>query len=219
MGTNQARFQQTRQRRVAPTEVVDPDRAVDRHHRLPCLRRGTARSFGSLPPSLARRRALSRSISAESASFNSALRSRTPDRSCARFRRASSSVTVVRMGRSSKNRHQILRLVIRKKMQSALKPASKPLCNLSLRGAVSQSRHQAQRALQNCYMESNEIECAPFPCVAPQMAKIGAGRQFQSRKAFHRADGNPIFATRGVRRNHFGTTRTSSMPYPTLCGH
>src|SRR3954471_12776891 len=54
-------------RRVLAPQMVDPDRAVCQDH-LPKRRRGGAFNRGEVPPSRARRRALSRSIRALSAS-------------------------------------------------------------------------------------------------------------------------------------------------------
>ena len=50
--------------RVAGAKVVDPDRGVDQDHRDADRRRGISVNFGSLPPSRASRRALSRSMRA-----------------------------------------------------------------------------------------------------------------------------------------------------------
>jgi hypothetical protein len=82
---------------ITVAQVVDPDRCIDQYHRLPSRRRATLSSFGSVAPKRARRRALSRWIRALNASLSRALRSWTPESICARLRRVSSSVTVVRM--------------------------------------------------------------------------------------------------------------------------
>jgi hypothetical protein len=49
---------------LTAAEVLDPDRRVNEDHTLPGRRRGTDLALGSLPPSRASRRALSREMSA-----------------------------------------------------------------------------------------------------------------------------------------------------------
>jgi hypothetical protein len=53
---------------VPVTQMFNPDRCIDQYQVIFGRRRGDAFSLGSLPPSLASRRALSRSIKAISAS-------------------------------------------------------------------------------------------------------------------------------------------------------
>jgi hypothetical protein len=72
MGENHPAIQQFRQFRVAVPQMVYPDRRVDQDHLRVDRRRGTFRSAFSLPPSLASRRALSRSIRAFNASRTNA---------------------------------------------------------------------------------------------------------------------------------------------------
>ena len=63
---------------IAGPKMVDPDRRIDQDHLLVGRRRGIGRKAFSLPPNFASRRALSRSISALSASRTSADFSLTP---------------------------------------------------------------------------------------------------------------------------------------------
>ncbi|MDW5593093.1 hypothetical protein VSS74_02005 [Conexibacter stalactiti] len=72
--------EQAGERVVAVTEEVDPDGGIDEDHCGSLRRRRTSSSAGSLPPRRARRRALSRSISAPSASRTSAVFSVVPVR-------------------------------------------------------------------------------------------------------------------------------------------
>jgi hypothetical protein len=67
MAAYAALLQQPHQGRVAAAEMVDPDRCVGKDHGS-SLRRGISCTSGSLPPNRARRRALSRSMGALSAS-------------------------------------------------------------------------------------------------------------------------------------------------------
>jgi hypothetical protein len=61
-------IEKLRQFSLTSAQVIDPNRCVDQNHLDAGRRRGTAFSFGSVPASLANRRALSRSISAFNAS-------------------------------------------------------------------------------------------------------------------------------------------------------
>ena len=70
--------EQITQGRVRRAKMVDPDRGVREDHLLAGRRLGTGCKSGSLPPSNARRRALSRSISALSASRSKADFSEAP---------------------------------------------------------------------------------------------------------------------------------------------
>ena len=81
---------------IVPAKVIDPYRGINQYHRA-ARRRGATVNSGSLPPSLASRRALSRSISAFNASRSSADRSLIPVKVVAFATRASSKATVVRM--------------------------------------------------------------------------------------------------------------------------
>ncbi len=89
------------QHRVADTKVVDPDRGVDQNHCGSARRRGTVLRSGSVPPSLASRRALSRSIRARNPSRTRALFSVVPVRRCASASRSSSRAKVVRTSTSA----------------------------------------------------------------------------------------------------------------------
>ena len=77
--------------------MINPNRTIDEDHRPTARLRGIARNAGSLPPSRANRRALSRSISARNASRGKAGFSVRPDRSCAWAKSSSSNATVVRI--------------------------------------------------------------------------------------------------------------------------
>jgi hypothetical protein len=68
MHQHAALFKGHGQRRCAGTQMIDPNRRVDQDHADCERRRGTGCNRGSLPPSRARRRALSRSIRALSPS-------------------------------------------------------------------------------------------------------------------------------------------------------
>ena len=70
----QAYGHQCRQCWTAAAQVVDPNRCIDQYYRLPSRRRATLSSCGSIPPSRARRRALSRWIRALSPSLSRPLR-------------------------------------------------------------------------------------------------------------------------------------------------
>src|SRR5882724_10675987 len=66
MHQNPVRGKKQRHSRALTPEMFDPNRGVDEDQRE--RRRGTGRSWGSVPPSRANRRAASRSINALSAS-------------------------------------------------------------------------------------------------------------------------------------------------------
>jgi hypothetical protein len=85
---------------VAAAEMIDPDAGVDQDHRAGGRRRGIATRSGCVPPSLARHRALSRSINAVSASRTSTVLSFVPVRRCASATSSSSSARVVLIARS-----------------------------------------------------------------------------------------------------------------------
>src|ERR1700740_3289817 len=59
VATDLSGFQQGRHRWVADSKVLNPDRRIDQYHGLTSRRRGMDFTFGSLPPRLANRRALS----------------------------------------------------------------------------------------------------------------------------------------------------------------
>src|SRR4051812_20631101 len=92
-----ARLQQLGQFIVAALEMVDPDRRIDEDHARLGRRRGTGERSGSVPPSRASRRALSRSINALKASRRRGALSETPVSARAFSSKASSRATVVRM--------------------------------------------------------------------------------------------------------------------------
>jgi hypothetical protein len=72
-------LQQLDQPRIAPTEVIDPDLRIDQDQAgFPERLRGAVFSADCVPPNRARRLALSRSISALSASLSMAVRSIGP---------------------------------------------------------------------------------------------------------------------------------------------
>src|SRR5208282_3113929 len=79
-------------------EVVDPDGGICEDQRARARRRGVFLNLGMVPPREANRRALSRSISAFSASRIKAVFSATPVNSRAMRRRSSSSAIVVLIG-------------------------------------------------------------------------------------------------------------------------
>jgi len=82
-------------RAVSRTKVVNPNRGVRENQFCPGLRRGIFFNFGMVPCRDAKRRALSRSMRALSASRISAVFSATPVNSWAMRTRSSSSATVV----------------------------------------------------------------------------------------------------------------------------
>jgi hypothetical protein len=73
-----AGLKQARQNNVATAQMINPDRRIDQDHVGFGRRRGTGCNFGSLPPRLARRWALSRSINAVNAARINAERSFKP---------------------------------------------------------------------------------------------------------------------------------------------
>ena len=93
-----AALQQVGKGGFAPTKMVDPHRRVDEDQLLlRWRRRGAALRSGWLPPNLARRLALSRSISALRPSCSKAERSSGPVSFAALANRSSSRFTVVRI--------------------------------------------------------------------------------------------------------------------------
>ena len=93
-----AAFEQRGQLRIMAAQVIDPHRGIDEDQGLAGWRLRTATvRFGWLPPSRASRRALSRSISALSASRTMAERSGGPASLMALASSASSMLMVVRM--------------------------------------------------------------------------------------------------------------------------
>jgi hypothetical protein len=94
-------FKESCKSRIAAAKMVDPDRRVDQDQdAVLCRRRGATLRPGWLPPSLARRLALSRSMSAFRPSCNNVERSIGPVNLIALAIRSSSSVTVVRISLS-----------------------------------------------------------------------------------------------------------------------
>jgi hypothetical protein len=85
------------QPRVAPPEVIDPNGGVDEHYRPAARRRGTGRSPLSEAPRAARRRALSRAMSAARPAWTTAVFSFRPLRRRASLRSWSSRLIVVRI--------------------------------------------------------------------------------------------------------------------------
>ena len=84
------------QPRIPAPEMVDPDRRVHQNHAaLPDRRRGIDLSLFSVPPSSARRRALSRAIKASSPRCMSAVFPLTPVSFAARSKSAASMFSVV----------------------------------------------------------------------------------------------------------------------------
>jgi hypothetical protein len=94
-------FKRRAQTRVAATQMIHPDRSVDEDQDFgEWRRRGAGFSSGWVPPKRARRRALSRSISARKPSCTTADRSRGPTSFDAFSSKASSILMVVRTGDS-----------------------------------------------------------------------------------------------------------------------
>jgi len=81
--------------RVAPGQMVDPNRGIDEDHQAAERRRRIDRSELSVPPSLARRRALSKAIKASRPRRIKAVFSVIPVNCSALFRRESSILSVV----------------------------------------------------------------------------------------------------------------------------
>jgi hypothetical protein len=94
--------QERNQTIVAVAKVIHPYGGVNDDHAARVLRRRAGSSCGSEPPSRAKRRALSRSISAASASRISAGFCEMPVMRCASASNRSSKVTVVRINTSRK---------------------------------------------------------------------------------------------------------------------
>src|ERR1039458_4342207 len=82
---------------VSGAQVVDPQRGIDQDHRAWLRRLGTPFRAGSVPPSRARRLALSLSTRARSASRTSAVFSLVPVSRWASASRSSSKASVVRI--------------------------------------------------------------------------------------------------------------------------
>jgi hypothetical protein len=97
VGIGQQRHKPT----VRPMEVIDPDRGVDQDQRAPRCR-GAAVAWGSVPPSWASRRELSRAISASRPSLTSIDFSDRPVSSAAFWISSSSRLSVVRIMASSR---------------------------------------------------------------------------------------------------------------------
>src|SRR5664280_2768216 len=99
--------------RISVAEVVDPDRGVNEDHADVVRRRGIALKVGSLPASWARRRALSRSISARSACRTSARSSLDPvKRWASRIRSSSRASVVLMLASRHRNHHHLMRLLV-----------------------------------------------------------------------------------------------------------
>jgi hypothetical protein len=84
--------------RVPLSQVLNPNRGIDEHGNyffVPVLLRGTARSARSVPPRAARRRALSRAMSASKPACTTAVFSRIPVSFWARSSSLSSIIKVV----------------------------------------------------------------------------------------------------------------------------
>src|ERR1700722_3906683 len=97
MTKNLALFKQPLQPIVSLAKVIDPHRSIDENH-FAARRLGIGFNRGLLPPRLANRRALSRSIKAFKASRTSAVFLLSPVNETAFSSKASSSERVVRMG-------------------------------------------------------------------------------------------------------------------------
>jgi hypothetical protein len=94
-------FKQSREPRISPAQMVDPYRCVDENQDLIlCRRRGATFRLGWLPPSLASRLALSRSMRALRPSCSNVERSSEPVNLMALAIRLSSRFTVVRIENS-----------------------------------------------------------------------------------------------------------------------
>ena len=78
MNQNLTAFKKIREPVLVPAEMIHPDRRIDKDHAGSGRRRGAGVKSGSVPPSRANRRALSRSISAVKASRSKADLSFTP---------------------------------------------------------------------------------------------------------------------------------------------
>ena len=100
MHQNLCRLEQPDEVLIRPTEMIDPNRTVGQDQTGLCLRRGGAARSASLPPSRAKRRALSRSMRALSASRTRTDFSFNPVKAWAFRKRSSSRARVVRIGTS-----------------------------------------------------------------------------------------------------------------------
>jgi hypothetical protein len=91
-------FQQVDKLRIATAKMIDPHRRVDQNQTAILWRlRGAAFNLGCVPPSRARRLALSRSMRAFNPSLNMVVRSIGPASLVAFASNSSSILTVVRM--------------------------------------------------------------------------------------------------------------------------
>jgi hypothetical protein len=99
MRQDPARRQEQRHSCALTSQMLDPNRGIDKDHRE--RRRGTGRSWGSVPPSRANRRAASRSTNAFSASRTSADFSCSPVYSWALANNSSSIAIVVLIASNS----------------------------------------------------------------------------------------------------------------------
>jgi hypothetical protein len=107
MHCHEAELQKLAQLVVAPAEVIDPNRGIDQDQAsVSSRRRGAGSSSGSLPPNLASRLALSRSINAFNPSRTIAERSFEPISFMALASSSSSMFIVVRIP-NSRHMHQI----------------------------------------------------------------------------------------------------------------
>src|SRR5271165_2048075 len=89
--------QQSLEEGIALAQVVNPDRGVNQNHLVADFLRGIGLNLGSVPPSRASLRALSRSIRAFSASRTRAVFSLRPVHACALTRSSSSIASVARI--------------------------------------------------------------------------------------------------------------------------
>jgi hypothetical protein len=87
-------LEQRAEARLAAAQVLDPDGCVG-ERQAEKRRRGIGRSFCSVPPSAASRRALSSAMSASSPLLTNAVFSRSPVSSAARLSNSSSMISVV----------------------------------------------------------------------------------------------------------------------------
>ncbi len=97
MAQNPILIEQKHQLWVRRAEMVNPDRAVRKDQAADERRRGISFSCGSVPPSLASRRAASRATRASSPIRTRVLRSLMPVSSCALATSSSSRFIVVRI--------------------------------------------------------------------------------------------------------------------------
>jgi hypothetical protein len=99
MSQNLTSFEEGGELPVVCAQMIDPDRRIDQDHGRAGRRRRGVFNLGSVPPSRANRRALSRSISALSASRTRLDFSFTPVKAWAFATSSSSKEMVVRMAR------------------------------------------------------------------------------------------------------------------------